>query len=334
MTRWCTALLLALTGCDDEVVGFAGEGSSSGGMASASSSSSGTVTPSEASSSSSSGEAPATSPDFALYGLDAGLALSYDGGLSWEMVDVPELQGFPQEAMIAGPNGLILVGGSTMATSSDGVTWVLGMIGGPPGYVRHLASNGTRWVSVGLDHLAWSDDGVSWTDAMEGLDSFDMLEVTWGGGRFFALGFDTLLTSTDGTTWTKRGVDGSKLLSVAYANGRFVGLGEGGRIVVTENGTDLLFDQENLLPGLAGSVRSCRGGFVVASEGALFFSQDGESWDELAAPSSGLVACSEDSVVTVQDGVAHHGPDEFALTSVFSFDGSPHALDYVGNAPG
>ncbi len=324
--RWLVAWL-ALGGCDDEVVGFADSGSTDGEVAVSSSSETGAL-PGVSSSGSTGGAAGL--PDFVVYGLEAGLAASFDAGASWQMVDASVLEGFTQETMIAGPDGLLLAGGYVMASSPDGLSWTTHALDTSLGYVRHLASNGTRWVSVGLDHLAWSEDGISWTDARNDLEGFDMFEVAYGGGRFVALGFDTMLTSTDGASWTKTGLGGSKLEAIAYANGRFVGLGEGGRIIVTANGEDLLFNEENVLPGLTGSVRACRGRFVAASEGALFFSDDGQTWTETPAPSSGLVACSEDSVVTMQGQVTHHGADALALASVFTFDGTVHALDYVG----
>lgn len=313
MRRALVCAALVVVGCDDEVVGFAQSSETSGGSTSTdvatsegtSSSGEGSSSTTAAESSSSTGSLQQGLPDFIAYGREAGLALSFDDGASWQDSDALDAMPF-REGAVRGEERLVVVGGEHSAVTTDGGAWTIS----PPlglGYARDVEYGSGGFAAVGLDHLAWSSDGESWDDARGGATGFDLLAVAYGNERFVAVGVDQMATSTDGQAWTTTAIPGEKLHAVAFGAGRFVAVGETGRIVETTDGETLVQDTPSGM-GSLGEVHYCTDRFAIGADGMFWFSDDAATWTEAATGSQGAFACSGSSWVIVKDEGLFHGP--------------------------
>ncbi|MBV1858789.1 MAG: hypothetical protein KUG77_10285 [Nannocystaceae bacterium] len=291
--------MLGVSGCDDEVVGFAevtNDGASTG-VATAS-------TGPEPSASSSTGLSLEDSssglaaqdglPDYVAYGFEAGLAVSFEDGEAW--TDVPALGEMPlREAMVRGEDRIVVVGGDRSATTLDGFAWDVSAFD-VSGYARAVAYGSGGFVSVGFDHFAWSEDGQTWSDARGDLMGLDLVALAYGGGRFVAVGIDQVVTSENGQDWSATEAVGEKLTSVVFGDGRFVAVGELGRILETQDGVTILRDEASGLAGL-GTIRFCDDTFVIGTANRYWLSPDADDWTEVASAGDGAFACSGTSWV-------------------------------------
>ncbi len=135
--------------------------------------------------------------------------------------------------------------GSTVLTSSDGITWTAATTPAGNNFYRALAHSGSRYVVVGpgpgptdRGAAAFSDDAVTWTAATLPANKGTMTGVAYGAGVFVAVGeTGRIYTSADGTTWTDTvSPVTNTLVSVEYANNQFVVVGAAGRILTSSDG--------------------------------------------------------------------------------------------------
>ena len=102
-------------------------------------------------------------------------------------------------------------GGTTMAYSYDGVSW-LPNSNAPFDYKAYgIQWNGDMWVAAGRDAtpgtnvLAWSTDGINWTSSTDNAGLIYAFDVDWDGNKWVAVGHpgvSTIAYSFDGKNWT------------------------------------------------------------------------------------------------------------------------------------
>jgi hypothetical protein len=116
----------------------------------------------------------------------------------------------------------IASGGSTAASSSDGITWTARILPGSSASWTSVAWGNGRFVAIasGGAVAAYSLDGMTWY--LSSLPaSTTWTSVGYGQGLFFAVASGTLsaATTTDGLTWTSRSLTTSASWSaIAFGN--------------------------------------------------------------------------------------------------------------------
>jgi hypothetical protein len=105
--------------------------------------------------------------------------------------------------------------------------------------------------------------------------------IVHDGQQFVAVGNNTLLTSLDGKEWiTRTSTDFEGLEAIAAGGGRRVGVGAGGRILVSESGSDWELVQSGRSIAWK-QVQYLENAFVAVGEnGNLAVSPDGYNWTD------------------------------------------------------
>lgn len=129
--------------------------------------------------------------------------------------------------------------GSSIATSSDGVTWTSRNSGlnayatasvffGPVSFVASAGPAGPN------PAITWtvSSDGVNWTPG----SGRSGIAIAYGDAGFWSVGSgpyseNFVFTSADGINWTARELLGPKIRSVSFANGTYLVVGAAGTIL-------------------------------------------------------------------------------------------------------
>lgn len=162
------------------------------------------------------------------------LALSRDGGESWDDVDFP-VRSNPSTAIWNGSLWVLgamgIHGPATIYTSEDGESWTP-RSSPVTGGVRDLAWNGELWVAVGTGDasIISSPDGVNWTAHASPFDGTSSRHAPLGvavlGDRWVVVGtnnasnFGIFATSTDGMEWEAVELPFEDLGSAIVAVGR------------------------------------------------------------------------------------------------------------------
>lgn len=155
-------------------------------------------------------------------------ALTEDLGATWQYGSIPELPGLP--ASDGGPDWSVVWSGSKylavpvsngwnlnpapshVATSADGLTWVLRSLGAVTEELSNPVWTGSKFVIVGTSNAYSSADGITWTSAPLGFsvtfsDNAYWPTLTASGSRVVAVWPDsssTIIAYSDdqGATWT------------------------------------------------------------------------------------------------------------------------------------
>ena len=105
--------------------------------------------------------------------------------------------------------------GTTQYTSTDGVTWMGGAIGGHR--YGSFASNGTVLVAAGWNEIQLSSDGTTWHYAANPPVGAGWMGITYGAGKFVVVSSaGGIYTSIDGEQWSAH----SLAASTAAGTGR------------------------------------------------------------------------------------------------------------------
>ena len=132
------------------------------------------------------------------------------------------------------------IGGSSGATSTDGVTWTASTTV-PDAFA--IAYNDGYFVSIdGADSFVSTDDGATWTAYNGVAPNCQWKKLSYGNGLFVAVadqGSSRAVVSDDnGATWTIGNLDSTKeWKDVAFGNGKFIAVGiNGGYIAESTDG--------------------------------------------------------------------------------------------------
>jgi len=200
---------------------------------------------------------------------------------------------------IAYVNGsFIVVGNTTIMTSTDGITWTSHPSTSST-YLLEVAYGNGILVAVGanvsLDShtvvysymIQTSTDGVVWTQRSGGtVDNLELTSVTYGNGIFIAgnTGKNTLLISRDGISWTKdsAGSPSTTFSNITYGNGMFIAAVDSAGIGLIKTSTDgriwttrfidtgyNYFDKARYINGLF---------VIMGTGGTILTSPDGFNW--------------------------------------------------------
>lgn len=169
----------------------------------------------------------------------------------------------------------------TVFRSDNGQAWIANGLKLPVA-ARYLAAGNGRLVAAGGDGATYvSTDGSQWRVSSPMLSGLGFSGVFFDGTRFVLLGGALAFYSADGIVWTPvTGPGAGDSVSIGAAGGgRMVVVGNGGRVMLSENGTTWT----NVVSGIGGGQISHVGGRFFAAGGALT-SLNGLTWQATNAP--------------------------------------------------
>ncbi|MFN0128910.1 MAG: hypothetical protein ACKV19_19740 [Verrucomicrobiales bacterium] len=149
-------------------------------------------------------------------GADGTMVTSTDSGETWSVNHLKA--GTWTTVVHAG--GQWLAVGSTIAISSDGLTWT--EVGSPaPGILlHHPVWTGTRWVVAGVNSVFLSPDGVTWQRGGLDLPPFtQVVSMVWTGSQLLASTGSQLLASPDGLAWNTDAPEGPQWIHELVCTG-------------------------------------------------------------------------------------------------------------------
>ena len=135
-------------------------------------------------------------------------------------------------------------GGSRVATSTTGTTWAGANIGGFNVDVNTVAYGNGLFVAGGGGRLIKSINGTSWTETSLVVGTFyGPWVIAYGkdgsGAELWVAAGNKIIISPNGTTnWTSAAVSIADLNYMAYLNGLWVGVGLGGMLAKSTDGTN------------------------------------------------------------------------------------------------
>jgi len=214
------------------------------------------------------------------------------GNRTWKVVlsqvgannDITDWQAATPSASFRGMtfgNGLFVGASSTIAYSSDGITWTsAGSFN-----VEYVTFGNGLFVAVGYatvgvtptSFIRTSTDGVTWISRTPS-EAMWFQDISYGNGLFVAVarfGTNRIMTSPDGITWTSRPTNINPTFSgVAYGNGIWVAVSDGspGGTTFTSYDGITWFEQATSFGGR--SVYFANGIFVTGGK----WSEDGLTW--------------------------------------------------------
>ncbi len=238
------------------------------------------------------------------WGLGKYVMMSQDGvftsldGVGWVRARAPEPGLSPESVIFDGTRfvaiGTLAVGagglGDAMVlTSADTVTWDLRRVAYQT-RLRDLAWNGTRYVAVGTWYSAGlssarflvSRDAISWQAAAAPQGGAPWAVVA-GSGTFVALACcGSMWTSPDGLTWAHTEVPGPVVTDIATDGSLVVAVASDDAIFASEDGTSWTPHSAIDFPHMADVVWAGRRYVAVGAAGTVMLSPDGVAWETIA----------------------------------------------------
>ncbi|MBI2948520.1 MAG: hypothetical protein HYY23_12830 [Verrucomicrobia bacterium] len=186
----------------------------------------------------------------------------------------------------------VLVEPQRVVTSADGSNWSSTDLGYPFSPNSVASGNGVLVVIGSIvfrappvdsrsDVVAWrSTNGVDWVRVELGPGYGG--PIAFGGGKFVTAIGTQVFTSSDGAAWIPGPNMPVGVFSLTYLNGTFIGVGGGGAVITSTDGSDWSLRQEGKADGLS-DVTFGKGRYVaVGSNGAIYTSDDSQSWSRRA----------------------------------------------------
>jgi hypothetical protein len=199
-------------------------------------------------------------------------------------------------------NGLFIIGGGSgrIGTSPDGITWTSRNVADIGILVRGVSSETMSVLSGGDNALVSSPDGINWTIRTPTAGRPYLNFLAYGGGMFATGGDAYISSSPDGITWTARTPAADNFGGGTYGNGQFV----------TASG----------------------------SSGQMSTSPDGITWSVLSTPFSGtyinrMTFGNGQFIVSGISGLIKSSPDLITWTDIVisGFTGYPQASSFANN---
>ena len=180
----------------------------------------------------------------------------------------------------ADPNSAFVFGGFNYVPVSV-YTWTSRYLGGS--ILKSVAWSGTKFVAVGGNTILTSSDGVTWTTQTLGTAN-TLSSVIWAGNQFVAVGdgpgsVGAVFTSLDGVTWTTQNLSmAPNLYGVAWSGTNFVAVGFGGAIITSSNGSSWTAQTSGSTKDLYGATSSGTMFEAFGVGGTILTSPDGVTW--------------------------------------------------------
>jgi len=222
----------------------------------------------------------------------------------------------------------VALGGRTLLTSTDGLSWKRSPSGTSLAFPSQVAYGAGKFVAVGnIDvvqgGLITSSDGILWHQPPLSLHN-ELESVVFAQGLFVVGGSNgALMTSPDGETWTMRDTEVSSWRAITYGNDTFLALGNAGAVSEATSPDGLTWQSGNTTSQIApASVAAGKGLFVALDQNPgfsrLLTSTNGVDWQQRYAtggPNSagyglnsvgyanGTFVAVGDKIVTSSDGI-------------------------------
>jgi hypothetical protein len=198
-----------------------------------------------------------------------------------------------QAAIWTGSQFLATGGGSGIATSPDGLSWVVQRSGGTDNYVA-ATWTGSQFGVVGFSGsdnvVLTSAGGITWTKSVfwpfDGVGSRAPRGIAWTGSQFVVVGagfggnaMTSVATSADGVSWTTRNSGTANALNgVVWTGSALVAVGDGGTILASTDGTAWVARNSGVTTSLKGIVWSGAQFVAVGEAGMILTSPDSLVW--------------------------------------------------------
>jgi len=176
-------------------------------------------------------------------------------------------------------------GSPSLASSADGINWTPQAVqsSAPTGA---LAFGKRTYIGAAGSTVYSSSDGVSWTTCASDPAGAGLNSATFGNGMFMVVGNQTIMTSPDAITWTSRASGLSYgLTGVAAGSGLFAAVGNNGAAIsVSADGSSWSQNASGVSGGLNG-IAFGSGRFVaIGGQGSITYSSDGKTWTPVSLP--------------------------------------------------
>ncbi len=231
--------------------------------------------------------------------------------------------------------GLFVAVGSTVKTSSDGVTWASHTPPITAGW-RGVAYGGGLFVAVNVmrqpDMVMTSPDGAAWTMRNGDTTQTGWKSIAYGNGVFVATravaGTQSVMSSPDGVNWTLRThASFGPISAIAFGGGVFVAVASSGtntqRVMTSVDGETWTIRTTPNLARTWTCAAYAQGKFVIGSASSVnpayvLTSSDGTSWSSgirpepydaweslIESPSGGFVGVTLDGgyLIRSSDGI-------------------------------
>jgi len=224
---------------------------------------------------------------FVAVGDDGKIAYSTNGA-TWTAVPNSTFGSNGIYDIAFGDGKFVAVGSTSIAYSSDGVSWAAAntpFVGG-----RAIAYGGGKFVvgrgSAGGDAspVAYSSDGIQWTRGTGNMYSHEA--IAYGGGMFVVVSGNANQRgySSDGVNWTRVTYNSTTYdRAVAYGSGKFIAVAGYGRIVYSSDGATWNTVQSYVFEGDdINAIIFANGKFAAGGDkGKIATSNDGITWTKV-----------------------------------------------------
>ena len=182
-----------------------------------------------------------------------------------------------------GNNTFVAVGNSTIAYSTDGLTWYTKTVGTIDWHGICFGNN--TFVAVGNSTIAYSTDGLTWNTKTVG--NSDWHGICFGNNTFVAVGNSTIAYSTDGLTWYTKTVGTIDWHGICFGNNTFVAVAYNStKSMISSDG--ITWNENNISAVSDNWVSVCFGGnkFLTCAENSkqIAFSTNGINWTTTFGP--------------------------------------------------
>ncbi|WP_044871973.1 tail fiber protein [Pseudomonas sp. LFM046] len=272
-------------------------------------------------------------------GAVAGGFVTYDSSLAYTSSDgntwTSNTPGIGAHDAFVASGGRVLLSGSTVLETTDGVTWT--PFSNPlPG---------------GIDVLAFFDDGVleivgggnatyffrpaggAWARRFNLAGTSDISAIAHGAGKYVAISTSgDLVVSTDAVTWTRVETTATvAAVSAVYGNGLFVVGCTSGRIMTSADAETWTVTTLSGVTGSAGVTAFGGGRFAIIFGNTCASSADGATWTLATVTGGGTALLAYGAgrwVLTTNSSIVMTSPDAITWTTHFDVMGRPTALAF------
>jgi hypothetical protein len=271
-----------------------------------------------------------------------GIVITSFNGIDWSI----QSSGYPTYDITYGNGNIVITGGSSLLTSTDGLTWTVienaHILNGPIAYGNGLFVSfrfeGTRHTSS--SYFLASSGLVNWSETFLGTNYYFLhpeyfYGITHKNNTLVVVG-ENIISSLDGNTWTITSVDTQSIMkSVTSGKGYFVAVGNN---TVIKSIDGLIWTKKELdISYNLNAITYADGIFVAVGEDSIIItSPDGDTWTlRNSGPSNslnGITYGNGQFIAVGYGGIMLTSPNGISWTSRNSgTSASLNGINYVNN---